>query len=128
MHLTFQTIHLTTAISVSRLSRANLQGSLEGKSANSHFSNSMFRGTHLISITPVEVLGSDVLVWVFGSLLQRLHVLPVGPMLIPQDICVGTGNEQRWDSHAAKHKRSACLHSRNQGSTTPPLPQGILTR
>jgi hypothetical protein len=52
------------------------------------------QSAHLISVTPEIVLCSDVLVRVFGSLLQRLHVRPVSPMLVPQIISVDTGNDQ----------------------------------
>jgi hypothetical protein len=38
----------------------------------------------LVAISPKEVPCPDVLVWVFDTLLQGRHVLPVFPMLIPQ--------------------------------------------
>lgn len=53
--------------------------------------------THLISIAPEVVLGSEVLVWVLGTLLQRLHVIPMGPMGIPENLCIDTGNYQAWN-------------------------------
>ena len=55
---------------------------------------------HLVSITPEVVLGADVLVWVLGSLLQRLHVLPMRPMLVPQVVRIDAGDYQSWNRHA----------------------------
>lgn len=47
--------------------------------------------THLVTISPLVVLGANVLVGVLGSLLQRRQVVPVVPMLVPQVVGVGTG-------------------------------------
>ena len=55
--------------------------------------------SHLISITPKEVLGSKILVRVLRSLLQGLHMLPMTPMLIPQVIRVGARNQQARNRH-----------------------------
>lgn len=38
----------------------------------------------LVSITPAEVLRSNVLVWVFNSLFQGWEMTPMFPMLVPQ--------------------------------------------
>lgn len=50
--------------------------------------------THLVTVTPLVVLGADVLVRVLGALLQRGHVRPVLPMSIPQVIGVGPGERE----------------------------------
>lgn len=44
----------------------------------------------LVAVTPREVLGADVLVRVLDTLLQRRHVAPVIPMLVPQNVRVDT--------------------------------------
>jgi hypothetical protein len=44
----------------------------------------------LISIAKEEVFGTDILVWVFGSLLQRRHMRPMLPMLRPEVVGVET--------------------------------------
>lgn len=50
--------------------------------------------TCLVTVTPLEVLGADVLVGVLGALGQRGHVVPVVPVLLPQVVGVGTGADQ----------------------------------
>lgn len=67
--------------------------------------------TYLVSITPGEVLGPDVLVRVLDALLKRRHVRPVLPMLVPEVISVeasknhgrddGTVSLLPWLAHAA---------------------------
>lgn len=47
--------------------------------------------TYLVTISPLVVLGANVLVGVLGALLQRRQVVPVVPMLVPQVVGVGTG-------------------------------------
>lgn len=47
--------------------------------------------THLVAVTPLVVLGPDVLVRVLGALLQRRHVAPVLPVLAPEVVSVSTG-------------------------------------
>lgn len=47
----------------------------------------------LVTVAPGEVLGADVLVGVLDALLQRRHMRPVLPMLVPQVVGVG-GCEQ----------------------------------
>lgn len=54
----------------------------------------------LITIAPEEVLRSDVLIRVFDSLLQRRHVLPVLPMLIPQVPGVDASEDEAGDDDA----------------------------
>ncbi len=49
---------------------------------------------YLVTVTPLIVLGADVLVGVLGALLQSGHVVPVLPVLVPQVICVGTGGDE----------------------------------
>ena len=48
----------------------------------------------LVSVTPLVVLGTDVLVRVLGALLQRRHVRPVLPVLAPEPVGVGTGGDK----------------------------------
>lgn len=50
--------------------------------------------THLVTVAPLVVLGADVLVRVLGALLQRRHVVPVLPMLVPEPVGVGTGGDE----------------------------------
>ena len=53
----------------------------------------------LVTIAPGVVLGTDVLVGVLGTLLQRGHVAPVLPVLGPQVVGVqATTNEAGNDS------------------------------
>lgn len=71
----------------------------------------MCGATYLVSITPGEVLGPDVLVRVLDALLKRRHVRPVLPMLVPEVISVeasknhgrddGTVSLLPWLAHAA---------------------------
>lgn len=46
------------------------------------------RNTNLVTITPKEILCSDILVRVFGTLLQRRQVFPMLPMLVPEIISI----------------------------------------
>lgn len=48
----------------------------------------------LVTVAPLVVLGADVLVSVLGALLQRRHVGPVLPVLVPQVVGVGTSGNQ----------------------------------
>ena len=63
----------------------------------------------LATITPRVVLGADVLVGVLGALLQRRHVRPVVPMFVPEDIGVGTGEDEERDGAAATRCQFICL-------------------
>lgn len=54
--------------------------------------------TYLVTVTPGEVAGADVLVGVLGTLLKRGHVRPVLPMLVPEVVGVHSReNESRGD-------------------------------
>jgi hypothetical protein len=48
--------------------------------------------THLVTITPLKVLGADVLVGVLRALWQRRKMAPVLPVVIPQPVCIGASN------------------------------------
>lgn len=50
--------------------------------------------THLVTVTPGEVLHTDVLVGVLGTLLERGHVLPVLPVLVPEVVGVDAAADQ----------------------------------
>ena len=70
--------------------RSMWQSSLEG-------SCSGILQESLVSVSPEEVLGADILVWVLRAFLQWLSVSPVFPMLVPEVVGVDTGNDQAWD-------------------------------
>ncbi len=55
----------------------------------------------LVTVSPEEVLGADVLVGVLSALLKWLHVGPVLPMLVPEDVGVSSGDDQAWGDGAA---------------------------
>lgn len=57
------------------------------------------REAHLITITPEEVFGAEVLVRILGTFLERGHVFPMFPMLVPLIISVRAG-----DDHANRDK------------------------
>lgn len=58
----------------------------------------------LVAISPLEVLGSDVLVRVLGALLQGRHVLPVLPVIVPQNPCVdASGNQSDRNTAISLH-------------------------
>lgn len=57
---------------------------------------------HLVTIAPLVVLGADVLVRVLGALLQRRHVAPVVPVLIPQVVGVGARSHEGGDNTALR--------------------------
>jgi hypothetical protein len=58
--------------------------------------------TNLVTISPGEVLAADVLVGVLGTLLERGHVVPVLPVLVPQVVGVQATANQAGDDSAAK--------------------------
>jgi hypothetical protein len=66
--------------------------------------------THLVTVTPEEVLGSEVLVWVLWALLKWGHVLPVRPMLVPESVGVGTGDQHARNNGAmpGQSRSSSC--------------------
>lgn len=47
-----------------------------------------FNSTYLVTISPEEVLASDVLVRVLDTVLQSRHMRPMLPMLSPEVVCV----------------------------------------
>jgi len=53
----------------------------------------------LVPVTPEEILASDVLVWIFWSLLQRRHVLPMRPMLMPKVVGIDRCNDKARNRH-----------------------------
>ena len=55
----------------------------------------------LVAVAPLVVLGADVLVGVLDALLQRGHVAPVLPVLVPEVVGVGGGEDERGDDAAA---------------------------
>jgi hypothetical protein len=57
--------------------------------------------THLVAIAPLVVLGADVLVGVLNTLLQRRHVAPVLPMLIPEPVGIGTCEDEAGSNTAS---------------------------
>lgn len=55
--------------------------------------------SYLVTVTPLVVLGADVLVSILGALLQSRHVAPVLPVIVPQVVGVGAGgNDARGDT------------------------------
>lgn len=57
---------------------------------------------HLVTITPEEVLGAEVLVGVLGALLKRGRVGLVLPVLAPQPIGVGGRDGESGKDDAEK--------------------------
>ena len=55
---------------------------------------------YLVTISPGEVLAADVLVGVLSTLLQRGHVVPVLPVLVPQVVGVQTTANEAGDDSA----------------------------
>ena len=58
--------------------------------------------THLVAVAPGEVLDADVLVGVLGALLERGHVLPVLPVLVPEVVSVDATANQAGDNSTAR--------------------------
>lgn len=54
--------------------------------------------THLVTVAKGEVLHADILVGVLGALLERGHVLPVLPVLIPEVVSVDATANQAGDN------------------------------
>lgn len=77
----------------------------------------------LVAVAPEEVLGPDVLVGVLDALLQRGHVLPVLPMLVPQVICVDAAEDQAGNDDAVELVRLVYSRRRRGGSR-----EGSITR
>lgn len=60
--------------------------------------NDRAKMTHLVSVTPRKRFGPDVHVWILHPVLQRWHVFPVFPMLIPQVLGIqGCQQDCRYD-------------------------------
>lgn len=57
---------------------------------------------HLVTVTPEEVLGAEVLVRVLGTLLKRGHVRNVLPVLVPQPIRVGASDGESGNDDAER--------------------------
>lgn len=57
--------------------------------------------THLVTVTEGVVLHADVLVGVLGTLLERGHVLPVLPVLLPEVVGVDATANQAGDDGTA---------------------------
>jgi hypothetical protein len=79
------------------------------------------RWTHLVTVTPGEVLHTDVLVGVLGALLQRRHVVPVLPVLVPQVVGVKATADQAGDNSAVQSIVSSVLCRSQQENSSPPL-------
>lgn len=60
------------------------------------------RETHLITITPREVLDTDILVGVFRTLLKRRHVAPMLPVLVPLGVNEVAATDQGRDDSTRK--------------------------
>lgn len=58
--------------------------------------------TYLVTVTPGEVLGADVLVGVLGTLLKRGHMVPVLPVLVPQIVGIDTTTNEAGDNSTAE--------------------------
>lgn len=54
-----------------------------------------------VTVAPEEILDPDVLVRVLGAFLERRHVGPVLPVLVPEVIGVDTSNNQEGDGSTA---------------------------
>jgi hypothetical protein len=59
-------------------------------------------GTYLVTVAPREVAGADVLVGVLGALLERGHVRPMLPMLVPEIVGVGAGEDEAGGDAAVR--------------------------
>lgn len=57
---------------------------------------------HLVTVTPEEVLGAEVLVGVLGALLKRGRVGLVLPVLAPQPVGVGARDGESGNDDAEK--------------------------
>jgi hypothetical protein len=56
----------------------------------------------LVTISPEEVFGPEVLIWIFDPLFQRRKVFPMFPMLGPEVVCVYAAEDQARDDNAGK--------------------------
>lgn len=62
------------------------------------------RNTDLVTITPKEVLCSNILIRIFGTLLQRRQVFPMLPMLVPEIISIELCEYQSRNANTATGK------------------------
>jgi len=53
----------------------------------------------LVPISEEEVLGSDVLVWVFDTLLKWRKVFPMLPMFAPEIVGIDRGDDETGDNN-----------------------------
>ena len=58
----------------------------------------------LVTITPEKGLCAYVLVRVFYTFLQRGHVVPMLPMLVPKILCIQRGKYEGWNDNAAPYQ------------------------
>ena len=56
--------------------------------------------SHLIAITPWEVLASNILVRVLCAFFEWRHVVPMVPMLVPEVVSIDSGKDQAGRDHA----------------------------
>lgn len=75
----------------------------------------------LVTISEGIVLGSDVLVRVLDALLQRRHVAPVLPVLVPQPVGVGTSGSEGGNTAAKIQNTMISLHSGSAVTISPAL-------
>jgi hypothetical protein len=59
-------------------------------------------GTYLVTVAPREVAGADVLEGVLDALLEGGHVRPVLPMLVPEVVGVGAGEDEAGGDAAVR--------------------------
>jgi hypothetical protein len=59
-------------------------------------------GTYLVTVAPREVAGADVLEGVLDALLERGHVRPMLPMLVPEVVGVGAGEDEAGGDAAVR--------------------------
>lgn len=81
----------------------------------------------LVTVSPLKVLGADVLVGVFGALLQRRHMAPVFPMVLPQNPGVDAGCNQEDGDTATKLLLACdtCLDRREKHLVQPRFVVGL---
>lgn len=76
---------------------------------------------HLVTIAPGEVLGADVLVGVLSALLERRHVVPVLPVLVPQVVGVKATTDQAGDDGTIRIFISSVLCGSPHKGSSPPF-------
>lgn len=70
--------------------------------------------SYLVAVAPGEVLGANVLVGVLGALLQRRHVAPVLPVLVPEPVGVPASKAKGGDAAAVRMLRVSSGSSETQ--------------